>query len=75
MIKLKQFCCFFFLFFCITPSIGDNETITIDCANLRMGQYICPDPSYDFIDPKTQQPKGCTKNNKAKGMYLIYIKL
>lgn len=31
-----------------------------------MGQYICPHPDYDFIDPKTQQPKGCTKENKAK---------
>ncbi|XP_012231563.1 TM2 domain-containing protein biscotti isoform X2 [Linepithema humile] len=38
----------------------------IDCNNLRMGQYICPHPDYDFIDPKTQQPRGCTKENKAK---------
>jgi hypothetical protein len=34
-----------------------------------MGQYICPDPdsTYSYIDPKTQQPYGCTKENKAKG--------
>nr|CAD7440897.1 unnamed protein product [Timema bartmani] len=41
----------------------------VDCSStLRMGQYICPDPApnYTFIDPKTQQPEGCTKENKAK---------
>jgi len=43
------------------------EPYEIDCNNLRMGQYICPHPNYDFIDPKTQQPRGCTKENKAKG--------
>lgn len=43
------------------------DTYEVDCNNLRMGQYICPDPDYDFIDPKTQQPRGCTKENKAKG--------
>ncbi|XP_071441073.1 TM2 domain-containing protein biscotti [Hetaerina americana] len=37
-----------------------------DCSNLRLGQYICPDPSYDLVDPKTQQPRGCTKMNLAK---------
>lgn len=39
-----------------------------ECSTLRMGQYICPDPdpSYNYIDPKTQQPYGCTKENKAK---------
>lgn len=47
---------------------GANYTHEIDCNNLRMGQYICPHPDYDFIDPKTQQPRGCTKENKAKGM-------
>jgi hypothetical protein len=41
----------------------------VDCNALRMGQYICPDPdpSYSYIDPKTQQPYGCTVANKAKG--------
>lgn len=38
-----------------------------DCNNLRTGQYLCPDPSYNHIDPKTQQPRDCTKENKAKG--------
>lgn len=40
----------------------------VDCTDLKMGQYICPDPAYDQIDPKTQQFYGCTKENKAKGM-------
>jgi hypothetical protein len=45
----------------------------VECSTLRMGQYICPDPdpSYNFIDPKTQQPYGCTKENKAKGGVLF----
>jgi len=48
----------------------------VECSTLRMGQYICPDPdpSYDYIDPKTQQPYGCTKENKAKGEKVIIIK-
>lgn len=52
----------------IPLSNGVDYTYEIDCNNLRMGQYICPHPDYDFIDTKTQQPKGCTKENKAKGM-------
>lgn len=40
---------------------------SIDCNTLRMGQYLCPDPDYDLVDPKTQQIRGCTKENKAKG--------
>lgn len=39
----------------------------VDCTTLRLGQYICPDPDYDQVDPKTQQFFGCTKENKAKG--------
>nr|XP_022911833.1 TM2 domain-containing protein CG10795 [Onthophagus taurus] len=38
----------------------------MDCNTLRMGQYLCPDPKLNQIDPKTQQFKGCTKENKAK---------
>lgn len=38
-----------------------------NCSTLLMGQYICPDPTYDYIDPKTQQPFGCTQKNVAKG--------
>ncbi|XP_030756819.1 TM2 domain-containing protein CG10795 [Sitophilus oryzae] len=42
-----------------------NETV-VNCSTLRMGQFLCPDPDYDLIDPKTQQIRGCTKENKAK---------
>lgn len=38
-----------------------------DCTNLRLGQYICPDPDHDHVDPKTQQYFGCTRENKAQG--------
>lgn len=54
---------------------GANQTYEIDCNNLRMGQYICPHPDYDFIDPKTQQPRGCTKENKAKVLCLVADRL
>ncbi|XP_039278044.1 TM2 domain-containing protein CG10795 isoform X3 [Nilaparvata lugens] len=48
--------------------LSDETTVPYltDCSKLRLGQYICPHPDYEFIDPKTQQPKGCTKENKAK---------
>nr|XP_029726230.1 TM2 domain-containing protein CG10795 isoform X1 [Aedes albopictus] len=42
------------------------EAVEIDCSELRMGQYLCPDPSLRNIDPKTQQLRGCTKENKAR---------
>lgn len=44
-----------------------QQIYKVDCSTLRMGQYLCPDPEYDLIDPKTQQPRDCTKENKAKG--------
>ncbi|KAJ4448163.1 hypothetical protein ANN_10176 [Periplaneta americana] len=49
-------------------SVHISADYHVECSTLRMGQYICPDPdpSYDYIDPKTQQPYGCTKENKAK---------
>lgn len=50
-----------------------DKKYEIDCNNLRMGQFLCPDPNHpeykDRIDPKTQQLKGCTKENKAKSLY------
>lgn len=42
------------------------EAIDVDCSQLRIGQYMCPDPDINYIDAKTQQPIGCTKNNVAK---------
>ncbi|XP_011504227.1 PREDICTED: TM2 domain-containing protein CG10795 isoform X2 [Ceratosolen solmsi marchali] len=70
MIKFIKFYFVLLLFF-VPISNGAEYTYEIDCNNLRMGQYICPHPDYDFIDPKTQQPKGCTKDNKAKADGLI----
>lgn len=46
-----------------------HEFNDVDCTKLRMGQYLCPDPSYDYIDIKTQQPRGCMREtNRAKVM-------
>lgn len=46
--------------------LSDVRTIEVDCDKLLVGQYICPDPNINFIDPNTQQPYGCTKDNVAK---------
>lgn len=68
--KMKQFVFFYSaLLFLSFASSNEEKIEKIDCNNLRMGQYICPDPSKEFIDPKTQQPIGCTKENKAKGTF------
>lgn len=47
----------------------DVGTFEVDCSKLRMGQYICPHPEVidTYIDPKTQQPRGCTPQNTAEG--------
>lgn len=73
MIRFIIFCYFTLLLCSIPVSNGADYTYEIDCNNLRMGQYICPHPDYDFIDHKTQQPKGCTKENKAKGKNLYIL--
>lgn len=50
----------------------------VDCSTLRLGQYICPDPSINPIDPDTQQYRGCTKGEKipsegeAEGVWLVF---
>lgn len=44
----------------------DPKVYKTNCSTLGMGQFICPDPSYDYIDPKTQQPFNCTQKNVAK---------
>lgn len=68
-----------FLTYCIRiataqPSLGPGKTTVFEteCKNLRLGQFICPDPDYEFIDPDTQQLRGCTKDNIAQGI-TIYI--
>uniref|UniRef100_A0A182JUH7 Facilitated trehalose transporter Tret1 n=1 Tax=Anopheles christyi TaxID=43041 RepID=A0A182JUH7_9DIPT len=47
----------------LIPTSSEAE---IDCNSLRMGQFICPDPALRQIDPKTQQLRGCTPENKAR---------
>lgn len=50
----------------ISDMLYEIVAADVDCSQLRIGQYMCPDPDIDHIDPKTQQPIGCTKNNVAK---------
>ncbi|XP_039753745.1 TM2 domain-containing protein CG10795 [Pararge aegeria] len=38
-----------------------DKNVVVDCSTLRLGQYICPDPNKNQIDPNTQQFAGCTK--------------
>lgn len=38
---------------------SDTDNVVVDCSTLRLGQYICPDPNFDQIDPNTQQFIGC----------------
>lgn len=40
--------------------------VDVDCSQLRIGQYLCPDPNINHIDPATQQPFACTKSGTAK---------
>lgn len=56
------------------PSLGPEKPLIYEteCKNLRMGQFMCPDPAYDdFIDPATQQLRGCTRDGVAQGVYLF----
>ncbi|KAK3927389.1 TM2 domain-containing protein [Frankliniella fusca] len=54
------------LYLCSIVVAEEPKNYTTNCSALLMGQFICPDPSYDLIDPKTQQPYGCTEKNVAK---------
>ncbi|XP_041977912.1 TM2 domain-containing protein CG10795 [Aricia agestis] len=42
-----------------------EKNVVVDCNTLRLGQYICPDPNYNPIDPDTQQYRGCTKGKEV----------
>lgn len=55
--------CFLFLYSRVGASddAKGEKVVTVDCSTLRLGQYICPDPNEDQIDPDTQQFKGCVK--------------
>lgn len=44
-----------------TDEAKRDKLVTVDCSTLRIGQYICPDPTIDQIDPETQQFRGCVK--------------
>lgn len=63
----------FMLLSLISISYSEDKlpTHAVDCNTLGMGQYLCPDPDPGYIaqliDPKTQELRGCTKDNKAKG--------
>ncbi|XP_061713684.1 TM2 domain-containing protein CG10795 [Cydia pomonella] len=43
-----------------TLASDEPNEFVVDCSTLRLGQYICPDPSIDQIDPDTQQFRGCS---------------
>lgn len=64
MFKYYLFICILLLFLIIPSTKSQYQ---VNCNELRMGQYLCPDPNINHIDPKTQQIRGCTKENKAKG--------
>ncbi|KAI9552374.1 hypothetical protein GHT06_022740 [Daphnia sinensis] len=51
------------IFQVVTSEILNTSTSTFEtnCSSLQMGQYLC-NPE---IDPLTQQPKGCGRNNIA----------
>ena len=39
-----------------------SDSFSVDCGRLLRGQFTCDPPT---IDPLTQQPQGCTRNNSA----------
>lgn len=53
--------------------ISETAEIELDCRTLRIGQFLCPDPSVDIVDAKTQQFKDCTKEGKAKGIIKLFF--
>lgn len=58
---------FILYYFSVLLSVPVYSAIEMNCNNLRMGQYLCPDPTYNHIDSKTQQLLGCNKEtSKAK---------
>lgn len=70
---MHRFCkVFIFLIVFIGINVDAGPGQKVDCNGLHMGQFMCPDPSRDQIDPKTQQFYGCTKENSAKGNFFIY---
>lgn len=70
--------CLLCLYFC-SLTVGSDEVKVelVDCSTLRLGQYICPDPSINQIDPDTQQFRGCVQGKEipsegeAEGKYTL----
>jgi len=67
---------FFLVTACVTAVLGrvtslaENEYTVYEtnCSlTLQMGQYLCHPPE---IDPQTQQPSTCTRNNTAQGIHV-----
>lgn len=58
--------CLFFVYSRVEANVVAvvSNSVTVDCSTLRMGQYICPDPSINPIDPDTQQYIGCMKGKE-----------
>lgn len=51
----------FTLVSCSDDAAKIDKTVKVDCSTLRLGQFICPHPEKDQIDPATQQFIGCVK--------------
>ncbi|KAB0804955.1 hypothetical protein PPYR_01925 [Photinus pyralis] len=49
------------------------SNVEVNCNNLRMGQYLCPDPNYNHIDSRTQQLAGCNKDTGKAKVWCIAV--
>lgn len=54
--------CHLFLLLLVLPCYVTASSYSVNCSHLLRGQYTCEQP---VIDPLTQQPAGCTRNNTA----------
>jgi hypothetical protein len=46
-----------------------TSTFETNCSSLQLEQYFCSPE----IDPSTQQPKGCSKNNLAHSIWFYHL--
>lgn len=65
-VPIVQYCLSIIYIILITEVVETISLVELDCSQLRVGQYLCPDPNINHIDPKTQQPYDCNRNNVAK---------
>ncbi|XP_068631686.1 TM2 domain-containing protein biscotti isoform X2 [Battus philenor] len=61
MLRIFLLVCLVFSYSYASDEAKIEKVVSVDCSSLRLGQYICPDPSINQIDPDTQQYRGCTK--------------